>query len=338
MTLVLGVDGGGTRTRLVLADGDGRVLGGTVADSINLDDHPAEHAVQVLATALAELETRTGGDASELDAAFFCVGGVLDDADRRAVREVARAAGVPQSARIGISHDALGALVGGLAGREGMVVVAGTGSVCFGRTQGGREARCGNWGPLIGDEGSGYWLGREALRAVAKARDGRGEHSALVADVLAALALDHADGLLRRIHQPDFGRSTVAGLAPIVLARAAVGDPVAGQIVDRGCALLAECVQVVRTDLFSTGDFSTGDFSTGDAELTTTGGLTKDSTYMRAFEAQVARRAPGVQVVAPILPPVLGAVRLALELAECRLTHELDARLAAGRAQLSDDV
>lgn len=312
----------------MLADGEGRVVGGTVAESINLDDHPEQHAVRVLRAALAELSATDEGGPPEVDAAYFCLGGVLDEVDRRAVRAVARAAGLSAAVSVSVAHDALGALVGGLAGREGMVLVAGTGSVCFGRTHDGREALCGNWGPLIGDEGSGYWLGREALRAVARARDGRGATTALVSDVLDALAIDHPDGLLRRIHQPDVDRGVIAGLAPLVLARATEGDQVAEQVVDRGCALLCECVEVVRAALFTAGD----------AELTTTGGMTKNPTYMRALEQQLALRAPGVRLVAPALPPVLGAARLALELAGCRVTPEVDARLSEGRAKLSDGV
>lgn len=317
VTTVLGIDGGGTCTRLVLANTRGSVLAALEAPSIHLDDHPEEHAIRVLAEAVTRLRHLAGRDDANVDAAFLSMGGVLTERDQEAVRAVAVAAGIAKRERIAVHHDAYGALEGGLLGREGMLLVAGTGSVCFGRTEGGREARCGNWGPLLGDEGSGHWLGREALRAVAHAHDGRGRPTALTQTICSELGIDDPDELLHRIHLPDFGRAAVASLAPTVLHLVDRHDGESMRILARGCALLATCVRVVSDELFP---------SRG-APLVMTGGLTTNRTYTDALESHIARSAPGARIVEPALPPVLGAVRLAIQMVGTRHQAAVDARL-----------
>lgn len=325
MTRVLGIDGGGTTTRLVLADGDGHILGARSAASINLDDHPREHAVRVLREAVGTLAGAGGNHAWAVDAAIFAVGGVASDRDRGAMRSVAVEARVAAPERIGVHHDAFAALQGALLGRGGMLLVLGTGSVCFGRTDDGREAKCGNWGPLLGDEGSGHWLGLEAVRAVVRSHDGREGVTALSGDVLAALDIGHPYDVLRRIHESDVDRTRIAGLAPILLRHAADGDALARDILDRGCALLAECVAVVHRRLFLQEH----------VELAFTGGLTKSATYMAAMEKRLGV-VPDVRLADAALPPVLGAVRLALAMAGRAPTPAVDARLAAAQADLPD--
>lgn len=324
MTVVLGVDGGGTRTRLVAADGDGQVRGFLETGSINLDDHGRERATEVLRAGVARLRRAAGLADGPFDAAFLALGGLLSNDDRNAAQEMAAAARVAPPGRIGVHHDAFGALAGGLLGAEGMILVTGTGSICFGRTSDGREAKCGNWGPRIGDEGSGYWLGREALRAAARAHDGRGRATSLSDDVGTFLGITDMDELLGRIHAEGFGRATVARLATSVLRLAAAGDSVAADILERGCRELAHCVAVVHERLFAAPG----------VPLLSTGGLTRDPGYVAVLRRAVERRVPAARFVAPILPPVLGAVRLALALAERPPTHDVDARLARAREGL----
>lgn len=324
MTVVLAIDGGGTRTRLVAADGGGRLLGHAESTSINLADHAPEDAVRVLRAAVTHLrEAADLGDAP-IDDAFFAVGGVLTERDREAVRNVAAAAGVAPAGRTGIHHDAFAALEGGLLGKDGMIVVAGTGSICFGRAADGREAKCGNWGPLLGDEGSGHWLGREALRAVVHAHDGRGGSTSLASAALSYLGIERIDDMLRRVHADGFDRAAVARFAPIVLELAERGDAVAREILRRGCRELARCVAVVQDRLFAGAGSS----------LLATGGLGKNPTYIGEFVRQVRRLAPGASLEAPALPPVLGALRLSLVLAGNSASDEIDARLREASEEL----
>ncbi len=322
MTVVVGIDGGGMRTRLVAADAEGRVRAAVEAASINPDDHDEAHVAQVLRAAVAELARDAAR--SGFDAAFLALGGVRSEHDRRAALRMAEAAGVAPADRIGVHHDAFAALEGGLLGAPGALLVAGTGSIVFGRDGDGREATCGDWGPLFGDEGSGHWLGREALRAVAHAYDGRGGATVLTDVVRARLAIDSVDELLRRIHDADVDRAAIASLAPDVLRAVRDGDAVADGILGRGCQELARCVALIAERLFAGSQLP----------LVVTGGLTKDATYLAALQRRVREAAPSARFTEARLPPVLGAVRLALARAGWPASAEVDGRLVRARKSL----
>lgn len=322
MTRVLGIDGGGTRTRAVIVDDAGRLHAAAEGGSINLDDHPRERVEAELRSLLGRLASEAGRD-GPWDAAFLAVGGALTDEDRGAVRSVAAAAGAAAAEAIGVHHDAYGALAGGLAGEAGMLVVAGTGSICFGRAADGREARCGNWGPLLGDEGSGHWLGREALRAVVRAQDGREPATALTSVALAWLGLGHPDELLRRMHVDGPSRAEIAAFAPELLRIAREGDRVARNVLARGCHELAQCVRIVCDGLFDPSERMGRPVPT-----VLVGGLMADHTYRNALEGALRRVAPRAEPVEPKLPAVLGAARLALQRCGAAVDDGVDEELA----------
>lgn len=317
-TLVVGIDGGGTRTRVVAVDGTGVLVGHREVGSINLDDVPWDAARHRLRDALAALRRDTGRD-GPFDAGFLGMGGVLAARDRDAMRDLAAQAGLAPDERIGVHHDAFAALEGGLLGAPGIIVVAGTGSISFGRNGDGAEAKCGNWGPALGDEGSGHWLGREALRATAHAYDGRRPETSLARTTLAWLGIDDPDELLGRVHRNDLTRSTIASYAPTVLRLADEGDPVATDIVRDGTRLLATTVRIVHGRLFEAET----------VEGIIIGGLGGNETYRAAFEQAVHAVAPNLRFVEPSLRPVLGSARLALRQASIVPDANIDRNLLA---------
>ena len=322
--LVFGVDGGGTRSRLVVADDAGRVLALHTFASVNPNDVPLHVAQARLEEALRTVATDVGERRSFMSA-FLGLGGVRTDAERALIRGMVTATGFAEPHRVHVHHDAYVALEGGLAGRAGMLVVAGTGSICFGRDAAGREATCGNWGPMIGDEGSGFWIGREALRATAHAHDGRAPTTELASATMAWLGITDSEALLARLHEPDLTRDTIASLAPIVTRLAASGDSVAGGIVSRGADALARVISVVHGTLFDRGD----------AEIVVTGGMWSDDTYATALRQAVTAHIATARFVAPSLPPVLGAVLCALRQADVQIDAQVQARLANGAKRIS---
>ena len=130
-----------------------------------------------------------------------------------------------------VVNDALAALVAGAGDQgPGIVLIAGTGSICYGRNEAGQAARAGGWGYLLGDEGSGWWIGRRTLSAVMRAGDGRGPATLLTERVLAHLELDETSDLIHEVYYRDTRRRAVAGLSGVVQRAADDGDVVARQI------------------------------------------------------------------------------------------------------------
>lgn len=306
--LFLGVDGGGTRTRAVIVNAAGDILGLGVAGPGNFDDLGEAVAQSNLDAAVRAAELEAGGQENSrpFTAAFLGLAGTVSDADRGVVSAMAANLKLAPAIRTGVDHDIRIALAGGLAGRPGIALVIGTGSSCYGRDSRGRFARAGGWGHLIGDEGSGYWLGVSAIRAVARAADGRDPPTALSAPILAALGIEKPDDLLHRLYVTGLSRPQLAALAPIVLQAAASGDPASLAFLETGGRRLAECVAAVAARL----EFPSG------VEVTPVGGLASaGARVLGPLESALAQRLPKARLRAPALPPVLGAALLAAELA-----------------------
>src|SRR2546423_12777573 len=182
---VLGIDAGGTKTVCLLADERGTMLSEGRGPGANL--HVAgELAVEKV---LHEVMEEAIGERS-VEPAAICLGiaGVDREDEERTVRAIMRRIG--HKSRVLVVNDALIALVAGAGDAPGIVIIAGTGSIVYGRNGGGEAARAGGWGHIIGDEGSGYWIGREALAAVMRAADRRGPATQLRGGNPAHLPLD----------------------------------------------------------------------------------------------------------------------------------------------------
>src|SRR5687768_18407090 len=148
--------------------------------------------------------------------AAICLGtaGVDREDDAEAVRGIMRRIGF--KTRTLVVNDALIALVAGAGDRPGVVVVAGTGSIAYGRDAAARAARAGGWGYLLGDEGGGFWIGRAALAAVVRPFDGRGPRTLLTGMVLEQMRLASPTELIHEIYFRDLQRHAIAGLAALV--------------------------------------------------------------------------------------------------------------------------
>lgn len=237
--LVLGGDVGGTSTRLVVADLSGRVLTRGTGPGGNPVAHPVT-ARQVLAETLAQ--ALTGIDPAAVRAGVVGMAGsgaTRDAADRAAYDEIWRQAGL--TCRPEICSDLEVAYAAGTDLADGTVLIAGTGAVA-GRVRGRRlVAAVGGHGWLLGDEGAGYWVGREAVRVALRALEGTGPDGALARSVLQRFRVDRRDGaarssLIAAVHeQPPVALSA---LAPLVTAADEEGDPVATAVLDEAASHL----------------------------------------------------------------------------------------------------
>lgn len=295
--VVIGIDAGGTKTVCQLADGEGRVLAEARGPGANLQNTGELHVEKVL----HHLITQTTQEAAQWPAAV-CVGmaGVDRAGEAAVVREILTRL-APRS-HIVVVNDALVALEAGVPGAPGVVIIAGTGSIAYGRNRDGRAARAGGWGYLLGDEGSGFWLGRQALRAVVRSSDGRGPHTLLTPRVLAHYGVARPQDLVREVYDGRFQPSTVAAIASEVNAAAEEGDETALRLIDTGARELGLAARSVCDQLALTH-----------GPVVLAGGMFRAVPRLRQrVVSHLTGRWPGMLVSPLTGEPAGGAVSLAL--------------------------
>jgi N-acetylglucosamine kinase-like BadF-type ATPase len=246
---VLGIDAGATKTVCLLANDQGTIVAEGRGPGANL--HTAgELAVEKV---LHEVMETAVGD-RDVTPAAICLGiaGVDREDEARTVRAIMRRIG--HKSRTLVVNDALIALVAGAGDEPGIVIVCGTGSIAYGRNSTGEAARAGGWGHMIGDEGSGYWIGREALAAVMRAGDGRGPDTRLTAEILAHFDLDDLSRLPGIVYDRAQPRMSVASLGPLVQRASEEGDAVAARILERAAEELVLAARSVASRLEMRGD------------------------------------------------------------------------------------
>lgn len=305
--LIVGVDGGGTKTKVVVADESGTELGtatgGGSAARPGQTTHAAEVIAQTVTEALAACE-RTGEVPRVLCAGLAGAG---REPERHAVREALGRLEVAD--HVIVEPDATIALEDAFGDGAGILLVSGTGSSCFGRSPAGAFARCGGWGPIIGDEGSGGWIGRRTLSIVAAAADGREPETALLPAVLTALELESSDGLVQWAAHAD--PAALAKLASTVITVAATGDLRANSLLALAAEELVTHVRALSRQLFSDERAA--------IPVALAGGLMDKGSFLRKMvEHRLKSAVPGAVVRSEPVVPVRGAVRLALGAAKAR--------------------
>jgi N-acetylglucosamine kinase-like BadF-type ATPase len=303
--LLLAVDGGGTKTLAVVADLQGNVLARGLGPGSNPYTvgfgHFGEAVTGAVQTALGPVLGRDANGISatgRIAAACFGMAGVDSPEDEAEVTAwVEKQAIAPAFL---VVNDVELILAGGTPDGWGVAVISGTGSNCLGRSEDGRTARVGGWGTLLGDEGSGYRLGLEALRIAARSYDGRTEAPALLEAALKQWSLRDIPALMHFVHAPKTEPADIATLAPVVLELAASGDAPARAIVDTAADDLASHVRTAVRRL-----------SLVRPPLALGGGLFSG----RLHEALRARVEGEVGAITYVADPVLGAVAIARRLA-----------------------
>jgi len=246
---VLGIDAGGTKTVCLLADERGDVVAESRGPGANLHAAGEETVERVL-------QQVVGGalDGRPVVPEAICLGIAGVDRQHEADTIAAIMRRIGHRSRVLVVNDALIALAAGAGDDPGIVIISGTGSIVYGRNERVEAARAGGWGHMIGDEGSGYWIGREALAAVMRAGDGRGPETQLQADVVAHFGIADLSRLPGIVYDRDVPRMSVAALGPIVDRAAGQGDAVARRIIDMAADELALAARSVATRLEMRGD------------------------------------------------------------------------------------
>ncbi|GAB4571205.1 MAG: BadF/BadG/BcrA/BcrD ATPase family protein [Anaerolineae bacterium] len=292
----IGIDGGGSNVRAAVVDESLRVLGTGHGSAVNPGVVGHTVAMSRIHRAVADAISEAGVHRDAISAVGIGIAGAAANHAEAWLREVLT--GVLPRALAAPSSDVEIALIGAHGGQPGVLVLAGTGSVALGVDHAGRRARAGGWGYLLGDEGGGFWLGVEAMRAVARATDSRGPATTLQTRVFDALQVNSTQAMVQWLYglQP-VNVQAVARLAPLVCEAAVEGDPVAEQLVKHGAQELAGLVEAVITRLSIT-----------QPRIAFAGSLLTEPTPVRD---QLCRLLGIAAPVDPLYPPVIGAALLA---------------------------
>ncbi|HEY5401574.1 MAG TPA: BadF/BadG/BcrA/BcrD ATPase family protein [Pyrinomonadaceae bacterium] len=304
---VVGVDGGGSKTEAVIMDSDMRIIGEGRAGPSNPLRVGVTSAAAAVREAIDEACAAAKVRRSDLDAAEVGLAG----ARRRELRERMRETLLPLGIRdIEVVTDADIALYGATDGAPGLVVIAGTGSICCGINARGKRLCAGGWGPIAGDEGAGAWIARRALRAVAYASDGRGPQTLLTEFACNYFHCSTADDLTTAIYAPTITNERIAGFGKDVVEAAKRKDEVAAQIImEGGTELGLAAVAVIRNLQMEKERF----------QIAYVGGVFRAAGEMilKPLRVEVAKAAPRAYFEPPHFSPAVAAARMARE----RINH-----------------
>jgi glucosamine kinase len=299
---VMGVDGGGTKTLAAILDLQRRVLHLGHGGPSNPDSAGPERAGRALLEAAAEAAAGARVKLDDLDAAVLAIAGTDTPAVARHVH--ARA---PQSWIV--VNDVVGAWATATGVRPGVAVISGTGSNVFGVGSDGRCWRAGGWGHVLGDEGSGYWIGLKAISAVLHDRDGSGPPTLLSDAALDFFSVDSVEALVSLVYGKPLSKSEIAAFAVRAAADAEQGDAVAAAIYAQGAAELGAQVGAVISHAGLEGAFPVG--LVGSA-------FKAGAVFVSPLSEEIASLVPQAQMRVVDLAPVAGALMLAIEVAGAR--------------------
>ncbi|MBB6486319.1 N-acetylglucosamine kinase [Rhizobium lusitanum] len=290
--LILGIDGGGSKVLVALADRAGNVLSMVRSGGVNPMDNPNWRRELDRSLRPFIEEQRLTAVAAALPA--YGEVARLSEQQRDAIK-----ISFPK-ARQHILNDVDAAHLGAFAGKPGILILSGTGSMAWARNADGVSARVGGWGDVIGDEGSSYWIGRAALGLASQSLDGRAPPTALAAAIFEFLELDGSDpinalgGWASELTNP---RAQIAGLSVLVDRLASTGDAGARHLIEQAAAELAKHMEAISPHCEAA------------ANWTYAGGTFASSTLLAALERRIGRPA-----AEPRLPPIGGALLAAAQL------------------------
>lgn len=316
----VGVDGGGTKTRALVVSAEGVCRGHAITGASNPNSGGAARALENLHAALLEA-AKSAGVPADFKAGFFGISGVNAADSARALHEKIFAFPDITISNFLVENDTRSLCAATFGMRSGIVLIAGTGSKCYGRAEDGREWETGGYDFLVSDEGGAFDLAKRGLIAAVCAADGRGEPTLLKDLLFEELQIVEPGQISRRLHQNSLknpGKSMtkdeVAALARFVDKACLAGDAVATKILESAMSDLVKMVTTVAEKLGFTGN---------DARLAVTGGVILHEPCSNIFREAMTRAMPGIEIVNPAFPPVVGAAIRALSFGGIVITPDV---------------
>ncbi len=298
MKYYIGIDGGGTKTNCVIADAEGNILSKCTGGHSNFLIYGTDEVSQVIFELIQKCLSQLNLNFTDIGFILIGVtgGGRRTDAERleKSLISFFKTKGI-EFEKVLVESDARIALEGAFSGNPGSILIAGTGSIMFGKDPEGNIHRAGGFGRFLGDEGSGYSIGQKGLAAVAKEFDGRGEHSDITRLAGEKFNITSSEILITKVYKDNFN---IASAAPLVLDAAVNNDKIALRIIDKesdGLILLIETmIKKLNQPVLN---------------LAFIGGLlNSDNIFSRTLREKIAAKLPKVNLIEAENPPEIGAL------------------------------
>jgi len=297
----IGIDGGGTKTRCIIADDNLKILhtidGGPSNPLVTGFENAADCLFNLIATVIEKEKT----DIEMIRSIAIGLAGVGRTENKERLQKIINekfSFKLKDAQKVKLFSDAETALEGAFNGEAGSVLIAGTGSIIYGKDEKGNISRCGGLGKIIGDEGGGYSIGKKGLNAAARYYDGRGNETLLVKKIFEQFGIVNSNQLINKIYTENYD---IASAAKYVIECAEQDDEICKNILDRESdelilliAGLIKTMNVIKMNLCLTGSL-----------------LTTTNYYSKLVKAKILQSFPRIKLETAIYPPEIGAVLLA---------------------------
>lgn len=300
---ILGIDGGGTKTTALIADEYGNVYSQAITGRSNPNTLSEEQFEHVIIDLLNQLRENNKDIFNRIEVCFAGMAGVGESGRDEKMKSLLLQH-LPLNSLVIVQNDAVNALYSGTLGSPGIVQIAGTGAITIGLNENKKMVRVGGWGYLFDDEGSGFYLGNEALRAAFQHYDGRGMDTALTEAIIKHFEVKAVPDLIEKIYGKDHPRSVIAPISRYVVKLAEQGDQIANKIIEKACKKMMQSIKSCHSQLFNR-DHHTSVILSG-------GVFTNDVIFIEHFQKLSIESNPNLKFSKTLIPPVGGAIAAGL--------------------------
>ncbi|WP_010647730.1 N-acetylglucosamine kinase [Oceanobacillus massiliensis] len=311
MEFVLGIDGGGTKTQAAIMNRQGEIAARCQAGATNLNSSTVEQLKVVFKDLFSALESQLPGSLAQISYTFAGIAGAGNEKNKQCIEDIIKSF-LPSEAVICVESDTMNALYSGTYGKPGIVHISGTGSITYGINSRQQQNRVGGWGYLLGDEGSGYDIGRQGVIAALKAYDGRGPATILLEMLYGQFAVDDPQDLIKKIYAAPAPKNEISALSRIVMKAYLQGDSQAQAIVDAAVREIVWSIQTLYIKLFAANE---------QAAIVLCGGVFGERAVLEKLQDKLRNHAE-LTIVLPKMPPVGGSLIGAFQLSGENLEEE----------------
>ncbi|WP_404454473.1 hypothetical protein LG329_05700 [Virgibacillus necropolis] len=299
MEYVIGIDGGGTKTEVLMADDDGIIVAKSSGGSTNPNILATDELFQTLEALLTDLSQQAPGQFNSVTHLFAGISGAGEENNQDKVKRILTDL-LPKDISIEVFPDTINALYSGTFGKPGIVQIAGTGSITYGINNDLRHERVGGWGYLFGDEGSGYDIGKQGIIAALKAVDGRGKETVLLEMLYDHFGVTNGQELIKEVYSSSTPKNKIAPVSKIVFKAYKQHDLVANAIITNAVKEITHSIRTLYAKLF---------YKEENALLVLCGGVFNDQDILPPLiKKDLATSKESLSLVIPEIPPVGGSL------------------------------